>query len=170
MYTTNHVEWGLKVIRTRRASVKDLETINKLTYEMHHFLGSLVGIKFTMKQLKDEMYENEEDIKNVYVGESDGKVVGYMDFSQDICENEFFGRYYHLYHLVVQREFRKRVASRLFNMLLRKARRENVNIVTEAFCLNREGLEFYRKAGFKPIENVLIIDNTKKLKLSAGTA
>jgi len=146
--------------------VKDLDAVNELTFEMHNYLGSLVGISFTMRQLKDEMYENEKDLTNVYVAEFDGKVVGYMAFSQNIHENEFFGKYYHLYHIAVKQEFRrKRVASKLFNILLRKAKRENVNIVTETFCLNKDGLKFYRKMGFNPIETVLIANNTKKLKL-----
>jgi len=159
------------VIRTRRAVVKDLGAINELTFEMHNFLGSLVGIRFTMRQLKDEMYENEEDLKNVYVGESSGKVVGYMAFSQDVNENEFFGKYYRLYHIAVKQEFRRKgVASKLFNILLRKAKRENLNIVTETFCLNKKGLKFYRKTGFRPIETVLIMDNIKKLKLARASA
>jgi ribosomal protein S18 acetylase RimI-like enzyme len=146
--------------------VKDLDAVNELTFEMHNYLGSLVGISFTMRQLKDEMYENEKDLTNVYVAEFDRKVVGYMAFSQNIHENEFFGKYYHLYHIAVKQEFRRKgVASKLFNILLRKAKRENVNIVTETFCLNKDGLKFYRKMGFNPIETVLIANNTKKLKL-----
>jgi len=56
------------------------------------------------------------------------------------------------------------VASKLFNTLLKKAKWENVNIVTETFCLDKQGLEFCLKMGFKPIETVLIVDNLKKLK------
>ena len=151
------------MIRIRRAVVKDLDAINELTFEMHSFLGSLVGVRFTMRQLKDEMYDG-KDLKNVYTAESNGKVVGYMAFSQDVRENEFFGKHYHLFHMAVKQEFRRKgVASRLFNILLRKAKRENVNVVTETFCVNKDGLEFYRQTGFKPVETVLIIDNTKKL-------
>jgi ribosomal protein S18 acetylase RimI-like enzyme len=154
------------VIRTRRALVKDSEAMNELTLEMHNFLGSLIGVRFTMKELKDEMYENEGDLKNVYVAESDGKVVGYMAFSQDVRENEFFGRYYHLYHIAVKQEFqRKGVGTKLLSILLKKANRKNMNIVTETFCLNEEALKFYRKTGFKSIETVLILDTTKKLKI-----
>ena len=134
--------------------VKDLDAINELTIEMHNFLGSLVGLRFTMRQLKDEMYESEEDLKNVYVGESGGKVVGYVAFSQDVNENEFFGKYYHLYHIAVNQEFRRKgVASKLFSILLRKAKRENVNIVKETFCRNKEGSAFYRKNGVQAHRN-----------------
>ena len=153
------------MIRTRRALVKDLDAINELTIEMHNHLGALVGIKFTMEELKEEMYKSEQDLKNVYVAELDGKVVGYMAFSKEIHETEFFGRYYHLYHIVVKQEFRRKgIASKLFNILLEKAKRENVNIVTGTFCLNKEGLNFYQRMGFKPIETVLLIDNSKKLQ------
>jgi ribosomal protein S18 acetylase RimI-like enzyme len=151
------------MIRTRRALVKDLDAVNELTFEMHNYLGSLVGISFTMRQLKDEMYQNEKDLTNVYVAEFDGKVVGYMSFSQNIHENEFFGKHYHLYHIAVKQEFRRKgVASKLFKILLRKAKRENVNIVTKTFCLNKDGLKFYRKMGLNPIETVLISNNAKK--------
>ena len=146
--------------------VKDLDAINELTFEMHNYLGSLFGISFTLKQLKDEIYENEKDLTNVYVAEFDGKVVGYMAFSQNILENEFFGKYYDLYHIEVEQEFqRKGVASRLLNALSRKAKRENVNIVTKTFCTNKNGLKFYRNRGFNPIETVLIADNRQKIKL-----
>lgn len=155
------------MIRTRRALIKDLDAINELTVEMHNYLGALVGIKFNREELKEEMFESEKDLKNVYVAEFDGKVVGYMSFSQKIDENEFFGKYYHLYHLAVKQEFqRKGIASKLFSILLRKAKQENVNIVTGTFCLNKAGLKFYQKIGFKPIETVLILDNAKKLKFS----
>jgi len=67
--------------------------------------------------------------------------------------------------MAVKQEFRRRrIASKLFNILLRKSKRENLNIVTETFCLNKEGLNFCQKMGFKPIETVLIMDNTRRLK------
>jgi len=155
------------MIKTRRALVKDLDAINELTLEMHTYLGALVGIKFSKEELKHEMYENEDDLKNVYVAVSDGKVVGYMAFSPEIQENEFFGRYYDLEHIVVKRGFRRKgIAFQLFNILLKKAKQENVNIATGTLCLNKEALKFYQKAGFKPISTGLILDNTKKLKLT----
>jgi ribosomal protein S18 acetylase RimI-like enzyme len=133
---------------------------------MHNHLGALVGIKFTKEELKEEMYKSEQDLKNVYVAESDGKVVGYISFSPKPEENEFFGKYYHLYHLIVKQEFRRKgIAAKLFKILLRNAKQENVSIVTGTFCLNKAGLKFYQKMGFKPIETTLILDNTKKLKL-----
>ena len=110
--------------------------------------------------------ESEDDLKNVYVAESEGDVIGYISFSHKTEENEFFGKYYHLYHIVVKREFRgKGAAAKLFNILLKKAKRENVNIVCGTFCLNKEALKFYRRMGFKPISTTLIIDNLRKLKL-----
>jgi ribosomal protein S18 acetylase RimI-like enzyme len=154
------------MIRTRRAMVKDLDAINELTFEMHNYLGSLVGMSFSMRQLKDEIYESEKNLINVYVAEFDGKVVGYMAFSPNIHENEFFGKYYDLYHIAVKQEFRRKgVASKLLNMLSRKAKRENVNIVTKTLCLNKDGLRFFRDNRFNPIETVLVANNTKKLKL-----
>jgi ribosomal protein S18 acetylase RimI-like enzyme len=146
--------------------MRDLDAINELTLEMHNHLGKLVGIKFDVEELREEMYENEQDLENVYVAEFNGEVVGYMAFSRRMQENEFFGKFYHLYHVAVKHEFRmKGVASKLFNMLLRKAKRERVSIVTETFCLNKEGLNFYRKMGFKPIETVLILNHSNRLKL-----
>jgi ribosomal protein S18 acetylase RimI-like enzyme len=105
------------MIQTRRAVVKDLDAINELTFEMHNHLGALVGIKFNKQELANEMYENEEDIKNVYVAEKDAEVIGYMAFSKEVHENEFFGKYYHLYHMAVKQKFRRKVvASKLFNI------------------------------------------------------
>lgn len=152
-------------MRTRKAVLKDLEAINELTLEMHNYLGALVGIEFSKEELRHEMYESENDLKNVYVAEFDGNVVGYIAFSERIHKNEFFGKYYHLYHIAVKRGFRRKgVASNLLHILLKKAKKENVNIVVGTFCLNRGGLKFYEKMGFKPIETVLVLDNTRKLK------
>ncbi len=78
------------MIQTRRAVVKDLDAINELTFEMHNHLGALVGIKFNMQELANEMYENEEDIKNVYVAEKDAEVIGYMAFSKEVHEKRVF--------------------------------------------------------------------------------
>jgi len=159
------------MMRIRRALVKDLDAINELTVEMHNDMGALVGIKFSMEELKEEMYEKEEDLENTYVAELDGKVVGYMSFSQRVEENEFFGKYYHLYHIAVKREFRGRgVAAKLFDTLQRRAKRENVNIVCGTLCLNKEALEFYKRMGFKPIMTTLIIDNLKRLKAPSKQA
>ena len=41
------------MIGIRRASVKDLDAINDLTVEMHNHLGALVGIKFSIEELKE---------------------------------------------------------------------------------------------------------------------
>jgi N-acetylglutamate synthase-like GNAT family acetyltransferase len=154
------------MIYTRKATVKDLVAINELTFEMHNHLGALAGLKFTKQDLAEEMYESEEDLNDVYVAEENAEVVGYMAFSQEICENEFFGRYIHLYHIVVKKEFRrKRVASKLFSILLKKAERKNVNIVAETFCLNKDAQEFFARMEFKPVETVLILDKLKRLKL-----
>lgn len=154
-------------MRIRRALVKDLDAINELTVEMHNHLGALVGIKFTAEELKKEVYESEEDLENTYVAEFDGKVVGYMTFSRRVEENEFFGKYYHLYHIAVKRGFRgKGVGAKLLGTLQKKAKRENVNIVAGTLSLNKEALRFYKGMGFKPITTTLILDNLGRLRFS----
>jgi GNAT superfamily N-acetyltransferase len=133
---------------------------------MHNHLGSLVGIKFTMKDLKEEMCEDIEDLRNVYVAEVSGKVVGYMSFSPKIEENEFFGKYYHLYHMAVKPRFRRKgIATKLFATLLKEARKEQANIVGGTFLLNKPVLKFAHEMGFKPIETVFILDNIRRLKI-----
>ena len=154
------------MLRIRKAIATDIEAVNELTFEMHNHLGSLVGIKFTMEDLKEEMYEDTEDLKNVHVAEVDGKVVGYMSFSPQAEENEFFGKYYHLYHVAVKPKFRRKgIATKLFATLLEKAKQEHANIVGGTFLLNKPALRFARKMGFKPIETVLILDSTRRLKV-----
>jgi len=156
---------GFDKVRVRRASVRDLDAINELTFEMHDYLGALVGVKFTLEDLKHEMYRSREDLKNVYVAELDGKVVGYMSFSHKPEENEFFGKYYHLYHIAVKQEHRgKGIATKLLKVLLQKAKREKVNILVGTLTPNKQAISFYQKHGFKPISLSLILDNTNKLK------
>jgi N-acetylglutamate synthase-like GNAT family acetyltransferase len=154
------------MIRIRRATVEDLVGINQLTFEMHNHLGRLVGLKFNKQDLAEEMYQGEDDLKNVYVAENNAGVVGCVAFSQEILENEFFGRYIHLYHITVKKELRRKgVASKLLTILLRKAEKENVNIVTNTLYLNKDAQQFFSRMKFKPIETVLILDRLKKLKL-----
>jgi ribosomal protein S18 acetylase RimI-like enzyme len=158
------------MLEVRTALVKDLDAINKLTFKMHRYLGSLVVIKFTMEELKEEMYENEEDLNNLCIAETDGKVNSYMAFSEEVHENEFFGKYYHLHHLAVEEEFRrKEVATKLLSTLLTKTERERVKVVTDMFCANKDALRFAETNGFKPIETVLILDNLKKLNMPKGS-
>jgi len=110
-------------MQIRKALAKDLDAINELTLEMHNYLGALVGIKFSMEELKEEMFESEKELKNVYVAELDRKVIGYMAFSEKVEENEFFGEYYHLYHIVVKRGYRRKgIGLELFSVLLRKGK------------------------------------------------
>jgi ribosomal protein S18 acetylase RimI-like enzyme len=75
--------------KIRRALIKDLDAINELTIEMHNYLGALVGIKFSRKELKEAMYGNEQNLENMYVAESDGKVVGYMSFPIRLMKTSF---------------------------------------------------------------------------------
>jgi len=150
----------------RKALIKDLGAVNELTVEMHNYLGSLVGVKFTMEDLKHEMYQNKEDLKNVYVAELDEKVVGYMSFSHKPEENEFLGKYYHLYHIAIKQEHRgKGIATKLLEVLLRKAKQENINILVGTLTPHKEAIKFYQKMGLKPVYTTLILDNTKKLKI-----
>jgi ribosomal protein S18 acetylase RimI-like enzyme len=71
-----------------------------------------------------------------------------------------------LYHIAVKKEFRRKgVASKLFSILLRKAEKENVNVVAETLCLNKDAQKFFLRMKFKPVETVLILDKLQKLKL-----
>jgi N-acetylglutamate synthase-like GNAT family acetyltransferase len=67
---------GFKMICTRRATLEDLVAINQLTFEMHNHLGRLVGLRFKKQDLAEEMYQGEDDLKNVYVAENNAEVVG----------------------------------------------------------------------------------------------
>jgi hypothetical protein len=69
--------------------VEDLVAINQLTLEMHNHLGRLVGLKFTKQDLAEEMYQGEDDLKNVYVAENNAGVVGCVAFSQEISKTNF---------------------------------------------------------------------------------
>jgi ribosomal protein S18 acetylase RimI-like enzyme len=68
----------------------------------------------------------------------------------------------------VKQEFRRKgIAAKLLEILIRKAKQENLNIVVGTICLNKAAIKFYQKMGFKPINLGLILDNTKRLKISS---
>jgi len=56
----------------------------------------LFGVRKISTKMKHE---------NTYVAESDAKVVGYMTFSKKVFEDEFSGKHFYLYHIVVKRKF-----------------------------------------------------------------
>jgi GNAT superfamily N-acetyltransferase len=153
-------------LRVGKAKLEDIDEINTLTMEMHNHLGRLVGIKFTQDELEDEFF-SESDLDSVYVAEVDGKVVGYISFSKEIHEDEWCGRNYRLEHLIVEEKHRRKgYGTKLLKALIKKARRDEANVVTDTFPKNKGTIEFYKSLGFKPFNIIFLLDRKKRLKLN----
>ena len=153
-------------MQVRRARREDIEAINRLTVQMHNYLGRLVGIEFSPEELEEEFFSETESLDGVYVAELDGKIVGYISFSPKIQEDEWCGRNYRLEHLIVDEKHRRKgYATRLFNVLLRKAEKDDANVVADTFVMNEGTIEFYKSQGFKPFETIFLLDRKKRLKL-----
>lgn len=151
----------------RQAKREDISEINRLTLQMHNHLGRLVGIEFTMEELEDEFYDETDSLEGVYVAEVDGKVVEYLSFSSKVRENEWYGRYYVLEHLIVDEKHRRNgYGTKLFNALLQKAQKDDANVVADTFVNNEGTIEFFKSLGFKPFETIFLLDRKKRLKLS----
>jgi len=152
-------------MQVRQAKREDIEEINRLTVQMHNHLGRLVGIEFATDDLEDEFFSESDSLDGVYVGEVDGKVVGYISFSK-IHEDEWCGRNYRVEHLIVDEKYRRKgYGKRLFEVLLHKAQKDDASVVTDTFVKNEGTIAFYKSLGFKPFETIFVLDRKGRLKL-----
>lgn len=150
-------------INLRKARNNDLDEINRLTINMHNYLASLYEMGLPEEALKEEMFTKEE-LVNVYVAEDavKGKAIGYMSFSSG--EDEWAGSYYELEHIIVDKQYRGRgIGHKLFQVLLDRANRGRVNIVTGSLQRNENALRFYEELGFKPLSIRLLLDLQKRI-------
>ena len=153
-------------MRVRPAKREDIEELNKLTLQMHYHLGKLVGVEFTVDNLKDEFYDESDSLEGVYVAEVDRKAVGYISFSNKIREDEWCGRYYALEHLIVDKKHRRKgYGTRLLEVLLQRAQKDNANVVVDTFVKNEGTIKFFKSLGFKPFETIFLLDRNGRLKL-----
>jgi len=141
----------------RQADKGDLIAINELTDLMHHYLGTLCGLKLRKDEL-DEEHLDEEELDNVFVAETaEEGVIGYMSFSKG--RDEWIGPHYELEHIVVRKDHRSQgVGRELFKVLLERAEREEVNIKTGSLVRNRTALNFFEELGFKQFSMDLVFD------------
>lgn len=152
-------------MRVRQAKHEDIDEINRLTLQMHNHLGWLVGMQFTQDDLEDEFFSKSDRLEGVYVAEVDAKVVGYISFSNKVREDEWCGRYYRLEHLIVdKRHRRKGYGTKLFEVLLQKAQKDDANLVTDTFVGNKGTIAFFKSLDFKPFETIFLLDRKKRLK------
>ncbi len=153
----------------RKATKRDLERINHLSMCMHKYMGENIGVKLTRKELKGESY-NEGDLKNhhIFVAVVDGEVVGFISFNKKIEEDEWFGKHFHMDHIVVDDKFRcKGIGKALFNAILEKAKRNKTNIKIDTLVTNLPAINFYEKLGFKPLETHMILDLQKRIRMKS---
>ncbi len=154
-------------MRVRPAKREDIEEINRLTLQMHNHLGRLVGIQFTVGDLEDEFYDESDSLDGVYVAEVGGKAVGYISFSNKIREDEWCARYYVLEHLIVDEKHRREgYGTRLLEVLLQRAQKDDANVVADTFVKNEGTIKFFKSLGFKPFETILLLDRNRRLKLN----
>ena len=160
------VKSGYLVVSIRRAGKEDIESINRLTLQMHNHLGQLVGIRFSFEELEDEFYDETDSLDEVYVAEVESEVVGYISFTHKILEDEWCGRYYRLDHLIVDEKYRRKgYGTKLFEVILQKAQKDDANVVADTFVSNMETVGFFKRLGFKPFSMIFILDRKRRLKL-----
>ena len=156
----------VKTMRVRQAKREDIEEINKLTIQMHNHLGRLVGIEFTLDDLKEELFSESDSLDGVCVADVDGKVVGYISFSNKTYEDEWSGRNLRLEHLIVDEKHRRKgYGTKLLKALLQKAQRYDANVIADTFTKNTGTIEFFKSLGFKPFETIFLLDRKKRLRL-----
>lgn len=151
-------------MQIRKGVPEDLNRLNELTVQMHEFMGAQMGIKFSREELEHENID-EDELDGVFVAIIDGNIEGYIAFSTKTETNEFYGTYYELHHIVVDEKFRgKGIGKELIRVVVERAKKENVNILTEVLVTNDSVLEFYKKHGFKIVEHKMVLDNQNRMK------
>lgn len=154
-------------MRVRRAKSEDIKEINRLTLQMHNHLGRLVGIEFSADDLEDEFHNESDSLNGVYVAEVDGKVAGYISFSDKIHKDEWCGKYYTLDHLIADEKYRRKgYGTKLLEALLQKAQKDDANVVADTFVNNKGTIEFFKSLGFKPFETIFLLDRKERLRLN----
>ncbi|MBN1923220.1 MAG: GNAT family N-acetyltransferase [Nanoarchaeota archaeon] len=149
----------------RKAIKSDIPLLNKLDIDMHNYLGSQIGVKFTAS---DESY-TEADFKkqNVYVAVVDNRMVGFITFSKKLLFDEFYGgKYVFLDDFAVDNNYRgKGVGKKLYKIVLDYAKKNKANIKVDTLVTNKKTIKLYKKLGFKPLETNFVLDVNKKLKI-----
>ncbi len=148
--------------KVRMAQAEDMDTLNRLTDTMHQQLASLYGLKLSPEELEEEHFCKGE-LESVFVAEdSDGNIVGYLSFSRG--EDEWVGPHLSLDHLSIDEEHMGLGVGRdLCNRLMELAKAEGLNISTGSLKRNERALKLYRKLGFKPYSERLILDLQQRL-------
>jgi len=158
-------------MRVRQAKREDIDEINRLTMQMHNHLGRLVGVEFAFDDLKEEFFSESDSLDGVFVAEGNGKVVGYISFSNKIYEDEWCGRHLRLEHLIVDEKHRRKgYGTKLLEAFLQRAQEQNANVVADTFTKNKGTIEFLKSLGFKPLETIFLLDRKKRLKLDNHTS
>jgi len=157
---------GSEGMQIRQAKREDVEEINRLTLQMHNHLGKLVGIKFSLEDMEEEFFDESDSLDEVYIADVKERVVGYISFSEKIREDEWCGRHLRLDHLIVDEKHRRKgYGTKLLEVLLQKAQKDEVNVVVGTFTKNKGTIEFFRSLGFKPFSTIFIVDRKRRLKL-----
>ncbi|MEM7813669.1 MAG: GNAT family N-acetyltransferase [Candidatus Aenigmatarchaeota archaeon] len=150
-------------MQVRRATAKDLADINRLSMEMHRFLAKQEGLRLSREALDENYTMRDLKTSEIFVAIADGKVVGYIHFSKQSKETEWFGENLELHHLAVAEGFRRKgIGKVLLGLLMAKARKRGLGIRTDALASNMGAIRFYKKMGFKPFQIDLLWKADKK--------
>ena len=153
----------MREVKIRRATIKDLPTIQKLNnnlfqYEMNRHLDKYVenwAFGNESKEYFSDLIENQF----VIIAEIDNKAIGYLAGSvyQDDTYSYYEGLTCELDNMYVEEEFRHYgIGSKLVNSFIewcmsKKAKR----IFVTATIGNDKTIEFYKKHGFKDLNITL---------------
>ena len=151
----------------RYAKQRDIPTINSLSIEMHRYMGNLVGLKFTRKELEKEKVSKSE-LKGIVIAEDKklNKVIGYVSFGTKPSYDEWWGKHIYLSEIGVLKNYRgKGIGKLLINKVLDLAKEKKLNVKIDTLSNNKKTIEFYKKLGFKPFMTYFILENEKKLKI-----
>jgi len=144
-----------RVVFVRKARKSDIQSISGLTLEMHNYLAKLMGITFSVGELKhEEVDQSDLEKHNFYVAAIGEKVAGYVAFSKKILEDEWYGKYVHLYELAVAEAFR--------GMKIGQKARSNCSRLCQEKCAEYSSRDSYQeqtssfflqKVGFQAVKH-----------------
>lgn len=148
----------------RRAEIKDIESLNRLLYQVQTLhaekrpdIFKIGAKKYTTEELSAIIAD---DMTPIFVYEEEGVVMGYAFCIYQLTnENEQLNKRKVLYidDLCVDAPYRrKHIGQKLYQYVLETARKNGCDSVTlNVWSVNRSAEEFYRKMGMQPLKTTM---------------
>jgi len=166
----------MKKIIIRKADNNDLDDILRLNFGLfkkeYKEYDKKLNLKWTFGKVGTTYFKKNISGKNsfVFVAENEGKIIGYLCGVMRDCPYDYriIPKYAELENMIVDEEFRgEGIGEMLTKEFLKWCKGKKANVISvNASIQNKNGIEFYRKMGFKDYS--LTLEIKKGVEASIG--